>query len=140
VTIALLAAKLIQSFEGCKLAAYWDPTGKVWTIGFGHTKGVTNGDAITFDQAVALLEQDAAPLIALVQDRPMVEAAALVSFGHNCGIGALKRVLSGGIQVVGEQFMADGVPYGEVSGGAHPPGLAARRGLEAALVESSRGS
>ena len=139
-TIALLATKLIQSFEGCKLTAYWDNTGKVWTIGFGHTKKVTCGDAITFDQAVVLLEQDAAPLIALVQDRPLVEAAALVSFGYNCGIGALERVLSGDIQVVGEQFMADGVSYGEVSGGAHLPGLAARRGLEASLVEASRGS
>lgn len=138
-TIALLAAKLIQVFEGCKLKAYWDPTGKVWTIGFGHTKKVTCGDTITFEQAVELFAQDAAPLIALVQDRLLVEAAALVSFGYNCGIGALQRVLSGDIRVVGEQFVANGVPYGEVSGGVHLPGLATRRGLEAALVEASRG-
>ena len=139
-TIALLAAKLIQSFEGCKLTAYWDKTGKVWTIGFGHTKKVTNGDTITFDQAVALFEQDSAPLITLVQDRPLVEAAALVSFGYNCGIGALQRVLSGSIHIEHEEFMADETPYGETSGGVRLPGLYSRRQLEAALVESSRGS
>ena len=139
-TIALLAAKLIQSFEGCKLAAYRDPTGKVWTIGFGHTRGVANGDAITFDQAVVLLEQDAAPLITLVQDRPLVEAAALVSFGYNCGIGALERVLSGSINIEHEEFICEGdIVYGEVSGGVKLPGLRTRRELEAALIEASRG-
>ena len=133
-TISLLAAKLIQSFEGCKLTAYWDKTGRVWTIGFGHTKGVANGDAITFDQAVALLEQDAAPLITLVQDRPLVEAAALVSFGYNCGIGALERVLSGSINIEHEEFVCEGdIVYGEVSG------VRTRRELEAALIEASRG-
>ena len=139
-TIALLAAKLIQSFEGCKLTAYWDKTGKVWTIGFGHTKKVTNGDTITFDQAVALFEQDSALLIALVQDRPLVEAAALVSFGYNCGIGALQRVLGGSIHIEHEEFMAGEIPYGETSGGVRLPGLYSRRQLEAALVESSRGA
>jgi lysozyme len=140
VTIALLAAKLIQSFEGCKLTAYWDPTGKVWTIGFGHTKKVTNGDTITFDQAVALFEQDSAPLIALVQDRPLVEAAALVSFGYNCGIGALMSVIAGRIKIEDEHFIGQGgAPYGEVSGGVPLPGLRSRRQLEAALVEASRG-
>ena len=139
-TIALLAAKLIQSFEGCKLTAYWDKTGRVWTIGFGHTRGVANGDAITFDQAVALLEQDAAPLITLVQDRPLVEAAALVSFGYDCGIGALERVLSGSINIEHEEFICEGdIVYGEVSGGVKLPGLRTRRELEAALIEASRG-
>ena len=36
-TAALLAAKLIQSFEGLKLRSYFDKTGKVWTVGWGHT-------------------------------------------------------------------------------------------------------
>ena len=30
---------LIKKFEGCELKAYQDSVG-VWTIGFGHTKGV----------------------------------------------------------------------------------------------------
>jgi GH24 family phage-related lysozyme (muramidase) len=31
------AAKLAKAFEGCKLTAYWDAYGKVWTVGWGIT-------------------------------------------------------------------------------------------------------
>lgn len=31
---------LIKSFEGCRLTAYQDSAG-VWTIGYGHTSGLT---------------------------------------------------------------------------------------------------
>lgn len=137
-TTALLAAKLIATFEGVRLTSYWDSNGKVWTIGFGRAHGVTQGMTITFDQAVAFMEEDCAPLLALVQDRPLLEAAALVSFGFNCGIGALRRVLSGDIQVDHEEFMAGPSPYGEMSGGKTLAGLQTRRGLEAALIEVSR--
>ena len=34
---------LIKHFEGCELKAYKCPAG-VWTIGYGHTKGVQEGD------------------------------------------------------------------------------------------------
>jgi lysozyme len=27
----------LRRYEGCRLAAYWDPIGKCWTIGYGHT-------------------------------------------------------------------------------------------------------
>lgn len=139
-TTATLAAKLIRSFEGCRLTAYWDPTGKVWTIGFGHTKKVTNGDKITIDQAEAFLAEDAAALVNLVKDRPMIEAAALVSFGYNCGIGALLSVLGGRIRIENGSFVGQaGLPYGETSAGQRLPGLVARRALEAALIEASRG-
>ena len=30
---------LLKKFEGCELEAYQDSVG-VWTIGYGHTKGV----------------------------------------------------------------------------------------------------
>ena len=33
---------LLKSFEGCRLTAYKCPAG-VWTIGYGHTKGVKRG-------------------------------------------------------------------------------------------------
>ena len=83
---------------------------------------------------------DSAPLIALVKDRPLVEAAALVSFGYNCGIGALKRVLAGEIEIAHEEFCVrdSRAPYGEMSGGVRLAGLYARRQLEAALIEASR--
>lgn len=37
--------KLIESFEGLRLTAYQDSVG-VWTIGYGHTKGVKKGQTI----------------------------------------------------------------------------------------------
>ena len=41
---------LIKKFEGCRLKAYKCPAG-VFTIGYGHTKGVKAGLTITQDQA-----------------------------------------------------------------------------------------
>ena len=140
-TTAQRAAFLVAVFEGCKLAAYPDPVlgWKVPTIAFGHTAGVKQGDTCTYDQAVAWMEQDDAPIINLVATRPVLEAGALVSFGHNCGIGSLLRVLAGDITVNHEEFLAHDQPFGEKSGGQHPMGLKARRNLEAADIELSRG-
>lgn len=127
---ALLAARMITLIEGTELKAYWDKTGKVWTIGKGHVgPDVKEGLVITRAQAEALLVADLAPLLKLVADRPTIEAAALVSFGYNCGIGALRRLLKGEIAL--DQ-------YGRTSGGVALPGLVARREFEAALVAASR--
>lgn len=43
--------KLLKKSEGCKEHAYWDATGKVWTIGWGFTKGVKEGDFMTEEEA-----------------------------------------------------------------------------------------
>lgn len=48
---------LIKQFEGCKLKAYRCPAG-VPTIGYGHTKGVKMGQAITQEQAEEYLRED----------------------------------------------------------------------------------
>lgn len=48
---------LIKEFEGLRLAAYTDSVG-VWTIGYGHTKGVYSGMTITEAQANAYLDED----------------------------------------------------------------------------------
>ena len=32
-----IASALARKFEGCKLTAYWDEFGKVWTVGWGAT-------------------------------------------------------------------------------------------------------
>jgi lysozyme len=137
-TTLLLASKLITVFEGCRLLAYWDPNGKLWTIGFGHTQGVREGMTITMEQAIQFLAEDCAPLLELVKDRPVLEAAALVSFGYNCGKGALQRVLAGEITIEHEEFLAEQYAYGQSSGGKTLAGLAARRALEASLIETSR--
>lgn len=48
---------LIKQYEGCKLFAYRDSVG-VATIGYGHTKGVRMGQAITQRQADEFLRED----------------------------------------------------------------------------------
>ena len=48
---------LIKKFEGIELQAYQDSVG-VWTIGYGHTKGVKEGDNISLKQAEAMLEEE----------------------------------------------------------------------------------
>lgn len=48
---------LTKHFEGCSLTAYQDQAG-VWTIGYGHTQGVTKGDICTQELADAWLETD----------------------------------------------------------------------------------
>jgi lysozyme len=139
-TAAQLAFSLIRVFEGLRLKAYCDPTGKVWTCGFGHVQGVTATTVCTVAQAMSWFEEDSAPLLAKVANKPTLEAAALVSFGYNCGIGALERVLSGSISISDNEFVTDNLPYGESSGGTVLAGLVARRQLEASLIEVSRAS
>jgi GH24 family phage-related lysozyme (muramidase) len=139
-TVATLAAALIRSFEGCKLAAYWDATGKKWTIGFGHTLNVKQHDTCTMEQAAEWLAQDCAPLFQDVAGLSLIEAAALVSFGYNCGQLPLHWIEIGEITISDERFWFGDKPYGETSGGQHLPGLEARRHLEASLIEASRQS
>jgi GH24 family phage-related lysozyme (muramidase) len=135
-TVIELASRLIGALEGCKLKAYWDATGEVWTIGFGHTQGVQQGQVINLEQAQDFVAQDFAPLLAQVAGLPVLEAAALVSFGYNCGATALRRFLAGEIVIQDGHFVVGGLPYGELSGGQRI--LLPRRQLEAALILASR--
>ena len=48
---------LIKKFEGCELEAYKCAAG-VWTIGYGSTKGVNEGDTITQEEADKLLTEE----------------------------------------------------------------------------------
>jgi lysozyme len=45
---------LIKKFEGCELEAYKCAAG-VWTIGYGHTKDVKEGDSILKEDAESML-------------------------------------------------------------------------------------
>ena len=48
---------LIKHFEGCELEAYKCPAG-VWTIGYGHTKGIQPGMVITEETANDMLVEE----------------------------------------------------------------------------------
>lgn len=85
--------KLVQQFEGLKLEAYTCPAG-IWTIGYGHTKGVKRGDKITGEEAEAILAQDLTQSAGQVEKYVRVplhdnQFAALASFVFNAGIGSL---------------------------------------------------
>lgn len=88
--------KIIERFEGFSQVAYLCPA-RVWTIGYGHTRGVTKASQpITAAQAEVLLQGDLAIaqravgrlIIATLNDN---EFSALVSFTFNLGAGALQR-------------------------------------------------
>lgn len=132
------AIKLIRDFEGCRLTAYQDGVG-VWTIGYGHTLGVKNGDTITPAEASDLLIGDLQIAEECIEKSVKVpltdnEHGALVSFVFNLGCGNLKkstllRLLN---QMrygdAGEEFLR-----WDFSGGVLVPGLSRRRQAERAM-------
>ncbi len=88
---------LIKSFEGCHLTAYLCPAG-VWTIGYGHTAGVKEGQVITQAQADNFLKEDLAKhekyVTATGLSLNQNQFDALVSFTYNCGNGNLKTLIA----------------------------------------------
>jgi lysozyme len=91
-TINAAGLSLIKSFEGCVLTAYQDVAG-IWTIGYGHTRGVTAGMVFTQQQADQALADDLLSTETSV-DRAVQAAtttdnqfAAMVSLTYNIGSG-----------------------------------------------------
>lgn len=85
---------IIREFEGCKLTAY-RCAANVLTIGYGHTKGVKDGQIITENEAIEFLKQDLniaeTYLNKHLPNLNQNQFDALVSFIFNCGIGAFER-------------------------------------------------
>ena len=80
---------LIKEFEGLKTNAYRDAA-NVPTIGYGHTKGVKEGDSITEQFATAMLDKELREYEGYVDQMVNVplnenQHAALVSFVYNLG-------------------------------------------------------
>lgn len=85
---------LIKQFEGCRLSAYKCPA-NVWTIGYGHTYGVKEGQTISQKQADKFLKDDLKSFEAAVTNYVKVPLSqnqfdALVSFSFNVGSEALR--------------------------------------------------
>ena len=84
----------LKKWEGLKLFAYRD-AGGVPTIGYGHTKNVELGDAITLEQAEKYFDDDLAIFEKEVNriDRELSQYQfdALVSFCYNIGVSAFRR-------------------------------------------------
>ena len=84
---------LIKKFEGCKLEAY-KCAADVWTIGYGSTKDVKEGNTLTQEEAEELLIKDLKVFEDAVNKavkRSMVQCQfdALVSWTFNLGAGNL---------------------------------------------------
>jgi lysozyme len=129
---------LVKAQEGLRLEAYRDGGG-VWTIGYGHTKGVKPGDAISTARAEMLLESDLAEAEDAVARLVKVvlsdnQFAALTDFVFNEGEGAfarstlLKKLNEGGYSLVPACLKS-----WIFEGGKVVPGLVKRRAAEAAL-------
>lgn len=104
-SISEKGVELVAKYEGCRLAAYKCPAG-VWTIGYGHTMGVKQGDTLPSNQAAkALLKEDLKKygdyvnncrkkgLITFPLNQNQFDA--LTSFTYNCGNGSLQKLVSG---------------------------------------------
>ena len=80
---------LIKKFEGCELEAYKCAAG-VWTIGYGSTKNVKEGDTLTQEEADYLLKHEMNEYEGYVNDMVKVDLNqnkfdSLVSWVFNLG-------------------------------------------------------
>ena len=116
---------LIKKFEGFESDAYQCPAG-VWTIGYGHTKGVTSGDVWSEEHASHILE------VKLNQN----QFDALVAWVYNLGPSNLKS--STMLKVLNEEEWEE-VPRQmkrwNKAGGEVLRGLVRRREAEAMLFQ-----
>lgn len=90
-----IAADFIAEWEGFSREAYKCPAG-VWTIGYGHTDGVKEGDTVCKSVAREMLADDlktVAAVLAPVINRPVTEGQyiALLSLAFNVGATYVKR-------------------------------------------------
>ena len=123
---------LIKSFEGCRLTAYLCPAG-VWTIGYGHTAGVVQGQTITQAQADSFLKADLEKYEKYVNATGLTlnqnQFDALVSFTYNCGAWNLKKLIAN--RTLPE--IADAMLLYNKGGGKVLAGLVRRREAERKL-------
>lgn len=139
-----LAANFIAEQEGFSGLAYKCPAG-VWTIGFGHTKDVREGDAVTRSEAYQLLSEDLVKTqeeLASLVKVPVTENQfiALMSWLYNLGNtmevrrSKLLRELNSGK----EELAAQEFPRWVKSGNKIIKGLVLRREREKELFVRGR--
>ena len=128
---------LTSRSEGLRLKAYQDSVGR-WTIGYGHTGGVKEGDECSNDDALAWLEGDISRVVDQINRDVRVkltqgEFDALVDFGYNLGVYALEhstlwtKLQAGDFDGAAAQF-----PLWDHAGGVEVAGLLTRRLAEQA--------
>tara|TARA_A100001011_G_scaffold22928_1_gene22927 strand:- start:676 stop:1107 length:432 start_codon:yes stop_codon:yes gene_type:complete len=131
---------LIKKFEGCELEAYQCSAG-VWTIGYGHTKGVAPGDSVSQEEAEQMLVDELHEYESYINEYVTVALSqnqfdALVSWVYNLGPANLKastmlKVLNSGEY---EDVPAQMKRWNK-AGGKVLEGLIRRREAEACLYQ-----
>ena len=131
---------LIKKFEGCELEAYKCAAG-VWTIGYGHTKDVKEGNSITKEEAESMLVHELQEYcsdvdIAVKVDLKQNEFDSLVSWTYNLGptnlnSSTMLRVLNEGKY---DEVPAQMKRWNKASGQVKE-GLVRRREAEALMFE-----
>ena len=132
--------ELLKHFEGCELKAYQDSVG-VWTIGYGHTKGIYEGLEITQSEAEKMLVDELPEYEGYISDKvvPMLqqhEYDALVCWVYNLGptnlssSTMLKKLNAGEFKEVPFQMKR-----WDKAGGQPLLGLTRRRNAEALLFK-----
>lgn len=135
--------ELIRHFEGCRFDAYLCPAG-VWTIGYGHTADVKEGDSIDQEAAEAFLIEDLESFerdVTRLVEVPLTQQQfdALVSWTFNLGAGnlaestLLRKLNNYQYAEVPEQMMR-----WVRAGGQVLDGLVKRRAAEAALFQNKQ--
>jgi len=132
--------QLIKKFEGCRLEAYKCSAG-VWTIGYGRTTNVEEGDTCTQEEAEKWLNEELVVYGAYVNDAVLItleqnEFDALVAWTYNLGSTNLNN--STMLRVLNENQKED-VPHQmrrwNKANGKVLEGLVRRREAEALLFE-----
>lgn len=136
-TLTIAGEQLIKSFESCQLNAYQDCVG-VWTMAWGHTHNVHQGDSCTDDQAQQLFTSDvlaAAQMINYFIHVPLNDNqfSALVSLVFNEGSAPLQKTLGSKINLGDFTGAAAEFPKWCYAGGRILGGLQRRRAAEQAL-------
>lgn len=139
---------ILRYFESCRLEAYWDADGKVWTISWGDTgPDVVEGLRITQAEADERLRRRLArefvPGVLNVLTRPANQAQldAMVDLAYNIGVSAfqgstLLRLFNAADQAgAAEQF-----PRWNKSGGKVLLGLRRRRAADRARFLGASGA
>ena len=135
---------IIKECEGLRTTAYKCPAG-VWTIGYGHTHGVKDGETITAAEAERLLKSDVKTFERILNDHAREsgvrlnenEFSALVSFTYNLGVTALiNSTLWTHLKNGSHDKAAAEFPKWVKAGGRRLTGLMKRRQKERELFES----
>ena len=95
--VMFTATHLTMPWESKQNVAYWDALGQVWTVCYGETRGVKQGDSYTDRQCLDMLMQRMdrdylRPIAACIpgfETVPFSVKASFLDLSYNIGVGAV---------------------------------------------------